>query len=187
MNIRVLIIFLLIAGLGRSGNPVSPVLPGKIVLMPDFSRGLFYDASVGTGFHLPPYHTTRPTFSFENTIMYKPMRVFSAGVGVGLELFPDGLALPAYLRTTAYLGASGHQIFLNNDFGRYFELWDGSFAAWRNHLSIGYRRFSWDHRIGWQASIGWLSLWDQYGGNAHDITIRAGVSINISGPTFNRP
>jgi hypothetical protein len=129
-------------------------------------------------YRLGSYNKERPTFFLEQNINYRFNKRFSAGVGLGIDLYPALLAFPLFIDVKYHFKIMSLPFNLTQSLGRNIKLTDTFFTSYRYmgdlSLTIKLKKMNINPRIGYNF------LWEKYGGKNLGFFAGIGIEYKLS-------
>jgi hypothetical protein len=125
-------------------------------------------------YHLGSYAKERPAFLIEHQFNYEVVNRFKLGVGIGVSLYPGALAYPVHIQGQYHFLIGKRKSYLSQDYGINLRLGANSFFSQR--YTGGYHLIFNSHKkIEWITGLGYLYIWDNYGGKNISFLINVGI------------
>lgn len=125
-------------------------------------------------YHLGSYAKERPVFLIEHQLNYQVDSRLKLGVGAGVSLYPAALAYPIHIQGQYHFTLANIKSYLSQDYGVNLSLGENSFFSHR--YTGGYHLiFNNDKKIQWITGLGYLYLWDNFGGKNVSFLINLGI------------
>lgn len=139
------------------------------------SDGMNNQTNFRLGFyHLGSYSKENPSLFLEHQVNYHFKEYYSLGLGVGMNLYPAALAFPLYLEGQRLINIGGRQFYFTQSYGVNLKLGDLSFFSHRYNGNFN-AMFFFERKVKLIAGLGYLYLWDNYGGKNVSFLLNIGV------------
>lgn len=125
-------------------------------------------------YHIGSYSKERPILLLEQDLDYVINPSFKLGIHAGFNLYPAAAALPLGLHARYVMQAKKTSCIITQGYSRHLKLTPVFFSANRYYGTLGIC-FNKQKRLQIIPELGYLYLWEQYGGKA--ISFTAGIRL----------
>ena len=133
------------------------------------------DASVGF-YHLGAYAKENPSLFLEYQANYRVLKKINIGLGAGVNLYPAALAYPLYVEAQYRFSIGDLPAYTSQSYGVNLKLGERSFFSHRNVGNLNVILFQ-DKNVQLISGLGYLFLWDNYGGKNISFLFNVGIEI----------
>lgn len=128
-------------------------------------------------YRLGSYNHERPTLFLEQSFDYRLNKQFSAGLGIGINLYPALLGAPISVNAKYHFTIKSVPFSFNQSLGRNIRWSDSFFASNRNMGEI--RANIPLNNITFNPRLGYNFLWEKYGGGNLSFFLGIGIEYKL--------
>ena len=129
-------------------------------------------------YHSGSYGKERPFFFLDQSFEFRFHKHFSVGLGLGLNLYPAALATPFFINGRYHFSIRKLNCSIEQSIGKNIKIQEYGFNSNRYFGAIGVD-FNLRKYLSLNTQVGYLYLWDKYGGQDLSFFATIGLSYKI--------
>lgn len=129
-------------------------------------------------YHSGSYGKERPFFFLDQSFEYRFHKCFSAGLGFGINLYPAAPATPFFINGRYHFNVRKINFSIEQSIGKNIKIQEYGFNSNRYIGTIG-ADFNLRKYLLLNSQVGYLYLWDKYGGQDLSLFATIGLTYKI--------